>query len=177
MLVHGRDPGAYAHFNVIGLWPDDPDFTISSLAKLLPDLESYFGDKAGDLSLTSVDSHVSLFNALLDKDAFEEGYLKWRNISLVRFRGETSNTSLEPLYSTDSVIQPPDDREVGQLSGHWSIGVSQQRDACEDGFRFSPLPRHFHLQMDNSAKDNKNEPWLFGLTWLCAFHVLPLMGL
>jgi hypothetical protein len=49
MLTHGRDPGVYAHFNVTGLWPKDADFTVTSLAKCLRDLEAYNGDKTGDM--------------------------------------------------------------------------------------------------------------------------------
>ncbi|CAM6096632.1 unnamed protein product [Calypogeia fissa] len=28
MLVHGRDPGAYAHFSLTGLWPSNPNFFV-----------------------------------------------------------------------------------------------------------------------------------------------------
>jgi hypothetical protein len=45
MLTHGRDPGVYAHFSFTGLWAGDADFTVTSLAKCLRDLEEYSGDK------------------------------------------------------------------------------------------------------------------------------------
>ncbi|CAM6105390.1 unnamed protein product [Calypogeia fissa] len=80
MLVHGGDPGAFAHFSVTGLWPGDPDFMISSLEKLLRDLESYTGDKTRDLSLTLADSRDPLLSVLLDNDTFWKGYLKRCNI-------------------------------------------------------------------------------------------------
>ncbi|CAM6083473.1 unnamed protein product [Calypogeia fissa] len=157
MLVHGRDPGAFAHFSVTGLWPGDPDFTISSLAKLLRDLESYTGDKTGDLSLTSADSCDPLFSALLDSDAFWKGYLKHRNILVEQFSADPSVTGGDPVYSTSTVTQPPDAQEVGDLLGYWPQVVSRPRDTREADSNFIPLPRHFHLQMDNSAKDNKNQ--------------------
>ncbi|KAL3676377.1 hypothetical protein R1sor_026325 [Riccia sorocarpa] len=41
ILNHGHEPGVVAHVTVGGLWPSDPNFTITSIAKQLRDYESY----------------------------------------------------------------------------------------------------------------------------------------
>ncbi|KAL3682702.1 hypothetical protein R1sor_000724 [Riccia sorocarpa] len=55
MLTHGREPGAYCHLSVTGLWPGDPNFTVCSLARCLRDLEQMddTGDHIGDLARTT----------------------------------------------------------------------------------------------------------------------------
>ncbi|KAL3676790.1 hypothetical protein R1sor_026738 [Riccia sorocarpa] len=70
MLTHGKEPGAYCHLSVTGLWPGDPNFTVSSLARCLRDLEQMddTGDHIGDLARTT--SVVPLFTSLLDQAAF-----------------------------------------------------------------------------------------------------------
>ncbi|KAL3692401.1 hypothetical protein R1sor_006052 [Riccia sorocarpa] len=71
MLTHGRDPGAYCHLSLTGLWPGDPNFTVTSLAKCLRDLEQVpdDDDHTGDLSRTT--STTPLFASLLDQTAFK----------------------------------------------------------------------------------------------------------
>ncbi|KAL3694261.1 hypothetical protein R1sor_007912 [Riccia sorocarpa] len=70
MLTHGREPGAFCHLSVNGLWPGDPNFTVSSFARCLRDLEFVpdCGDHTGDLSRTT--SNIPLFSSLLDQSAF-----------------------------------------------------------------------------------------------------------
>ncbi|KAL3692862.1 hypothetical protein R1sor_006513 [Riccia sorocarpa] len=70
MLTQGREPGAFCHLSVNGLWPGDPNFTVSSLARCLRDLEFVpdGGDHTGDLSRTT--SNIPLFSSLLDQSAF-----------------------------------------------------------------------------------------------------------
>ncbi|CAM6091068.1 unnamed protein product [Calypogeia fissa] len=105
MLTHGRDPGVYAHFSFIGLWPGDADFTVSSIAQCLRDLEEYSGDKSGDLvEGLYQDTHTRpLFAVLLDFEAFKKGYLEPKNISTNKFQGHemgvetVSRSSFRPL--------------------------------------------------------------------------------
>ncbi|CAM6082794.1 unnamed protein product [Calypogeia fissa] len=86
MLTHGRDPGVYAHFSLTGLWLGDADFTVSSVAMCLRDLENYSGDKTGDLEEGLYqDTPRPLFAALLDFEAFKHSYLQPKNISLEKF--------------------------------------------------------------------------------------------
>ncbi|KAL3678894.1 hypothetical protein R1sor_021850 [Riccia sorocarpa] len=70
MLTHGSKPGAFCHLSVNGLWPGDPNFTVSSLARCLRDLEFVpdGGDHTGDLSRTI--SNIPLFSSLLDQSPF-----------------------------------------------------------------------------------------------------------
>ncbi|KAL3694124.1 hypothetical protein R1sor_007775 [Riccia sorocarpa] len=70
MLTHGREPDAFCHLSVSGLWPGDPNFTVSSLARCLQDLEFVpdGGDHTGDLSRTT--TNIPLFSSLLDQSAF-----------------------------------------------------------------------------------------------------------
>ncbi|KAL3695807.1 hypothetical protein R1sor_009883 [Riccia sorocarpa] len=125
MLTHGREPGAYCHLSVTGLWPGDPNFTVSSLARCLRDLEQMddTGDHIGDLARTT--SAVPLFTSLLDQAAF--------------------TASLGRQGATDSSFLP-------------FVGNGNMQSARDNVQRppFKPLPPLFMLQMDNSAKDNKN---------------------
>ncbi|KAL3679963.1 hypothetical protein R1sor_022919 [Riccia sorocarpa] len=125
MLTHGREPGAYCHLSVTGLWPGDPNFTVSSLARCLRDLEQMddTGDHIADLARTT--SAVPLFTSLLDQAAFTAslGRQGTTDSSFLLFVGNDNMQS-----ARDNVQRPP----------------------------FKPLPPVFMLQMDNSAKDNKN---------------------
>jgi hypothetical protein len=86
MLTHGRDPGAYAHFSLSGLWPGDSDFTITSIARCLRDLETYTGDLSGDITNSeNVIFQRPIFKSLLDQSTFEQTYLLPNKISLERF--------------------------------------------------------------------------------------------
>ncbi|KAL3694844.1 hypothetical protein R1sor_008495 [Riccia sorocarpa] len=76
ILNHGHEPGVVAHVSVSGLWPSDPNYTISSIAKQLRDYENYhFGSKIGDLAFREPASH-ELFSALLDEDVFNTTVLR-----------------------------------------------------------------------------------------------------
>ncbi|CAM6101683.1 unnamed protein product [Calypogeia fissa] len=110
MLVHERDPSAYAHFSLTGLWPSDPDFTISSVAKLLCDIESFSGDKSGDLVLNEESSNVPIFSSLLNQESFDSGYLKEEKITMEHFR--RSNEGQSTGRDEPSNKNPRDDREV-----------------------------------------------------------------
>ncbi len=127
MIPHGWELGIFAHFSLTGLWPSDPDFTITSIVKCLRDLEGYVGDKSGDLLFVSQEDTKPLFSALLDRAAFEIGYLKEKKHSMDRYHG---NDNIRASLNADSSSSTP---------------------------QLKKLPKHFHLQMDNSAKDNKNQ--------------------
>ncbi|KAL3693141.1 hypothetical protein R1sor_006792 [Riccia sorocarpa] len=124
MLTHGRDPGAYCHLSLTGLWPGDPNFTVTSLAKCLRDLEQVpdDDDHTGDLSRTT--STTPMFASLLDQTAF---------------KATTGN-------------------EGAVDSNYFRYIESRQTHAVrETETTFKKLPPIFMLQMDNSAKDNKNQ--------------------
>ncbi|KAL3693963.1 hypothetical protein R1sor_007614 [Riccia sorocarpa] len=110
---------------VTWLWPGDPNFTVSSLARCLRDLEQMddTGDHIGDLARTT--SAVPLFTSLLDQAAF--------------------TASLGRQGDTDSSFLP--------FTGNGNM--QSARDNVQRPL-FKPLPLVFMLQMDNSAKDNKN---------------------
>ncbi|KAL3682337.1 hypothetical protein R1sor_000359 [Riccia sorocarpa] len=75
MLTHGREPGIFCHLSLTGLWPGDPNFTVSSLARCIRDLEQVpdNGDHTGDLSRTS--SRVFLTRQLSKQRWDEKGQL------------------------------------------------------------------------------------------------------
>lgn len=88
MLTHGRDPSVFAHFGIGGFWPGDSDFTATSLAKCIRDLENFNGDRSGDMyEGARPEERRPFFNALLDLDAFQGGYLDPKKISPNFFRG------------------------------------------------------------------------------------------
>ena len=141
MITHGRDPGAYAHYGLTGLWASDPDFTITSITKCLRDLEEYRGDKSGHLGNVDVQEGChTIFRQLLDQNAFEAAYLTPKNLTVKKFRGVEDGTKNVVFSSTDS--------NPRQARNDSSSSSSQS---------FKPLPKHLVLQMDNSAKDNKNQ--------------------
>ena len=90
-------------------------------------MEDYSGDKSGDLCFVLQEGTKPLFSALLDKTAFEAEYLKEKKHSMDRYCGKDN------------------------------IGASSNIGSSSSTPQFKKLPRHFHLQMDNSAKDNKNQ--------------------
>ncbi|KAL3696708.1 hypothetical protein R1sor_010784 [Riccia sorocarpa] len=124
MLTHGRDPGAYCHLSLTSLWPGDPNFTVTSLAKCLRDLEQVpdDDDHTGDLSRTT--STTPLFASLLDQTAFKA------------------------TMGNEGAVD----------SNYFRYIESRQTHAVrETETTFKKLPPIFMLQMDNSAKDNKNQ--------------------
>ncbi|KAL3695446.1 hypothetical protein R1sor_009522 [Riccia sorocarpa] len=125
MLTHGREPGAFCHLSVNGLWPGDPNFTFSSLARCLRDLEFVLdgGDHTGDLSRTT--SNIPLFSSLLDQSAF---------IATMGSKGAIDSTYFQQ---------------------HGNGNMPSARDIVRSP-TFKKLPPVLMLQMDNSAKDNKN---------------------
>ncbi|KAL3696503.1 hypothetical protein R1sor_010579 [Riccia sorocarpa] len=125
MLTHGRESRAFCHLSITGLWPGDPNFTVSSLPRCLRDLEQVLdnGDHTGDLSRTT--SNHPLFTCLLDQTAFKTTLGREGAVDATYF--ELHGSLSEPTATTDT--QPT---------------------------TFTKLPRAFMLQMDNSAKDNKN---------------------
>ncbi|KAL3682424.1 hypothetical protein R1sor_000446 [Riccia sorocarpa] len=128
MLTHGRDPGAYCHLSLTGLWPGDPNFTVTSLAKYLRDLEQVpdDDDHTGDLSRTT--STTPLFASLLDQTAFKA------------------------TMGNEGAVD----------SNYFRYIESRQTHAGrETETTFKKLPPMFMLQMDNSAKDNKNHVLAF----------------
>ncbi|KAL3685746.1 hypothetical protein R1sor_003768 [Riccia sorocarpa] len=125
MLTHGREPGIVCHLSLTGLWPGDPNFTVSSLAGCIRDLEQVpdNGDHTGDLSRTT--SNQSLFTCLLDQTTFKATLGREGAVDSTYF--ELHGSGSEPTAATDTLPTT-----------------------------FTKLPRAFLLQMDNSAKDNKN---------------------
>ncbi|KAL3676573.1 hypothetical protein R1sor_026521 [Riccia sorocarpa] len=125
MLTHGREPGAFCHLSLTGIWPGDPNFTVTSLAKCLRDLEqnTVDSDHTGDLSRTS--SRTPLFRSLLDQTAFR---------ATMGNEGAVDSTYIRQ-YGCEDRLQVP----------------AGQTDTTS-----KKLPPTFMLQMDNSAKDNKN---------------------
>ncbi|KAL3675867.1 hypothetical protein R1sor_025815 [Riccia sorocarpa] len=116
---------AFCHLSLTGLWPGDPNFTVSSLARCLQDLEQVLenGDHTGDLSRTT--SNQSLFTSLLDQTASK---------ATLGREGAVDSTYFE-LHGSGSAPTAATDTEPTT---------------------FTKLPRAFMLQMDNSAKDNKD---------------------
>ena len=102
MLVHGRDAGAFGHFSLTGMWPSDPNFTITSLAKCLRDLEAWDGVRSGDLAINStVGVKNPLVKALLNPEPFTSGYMADNHLTLDHFadRGDMPHENLPELGS------------------------------------------------------------------------------
>ena len=142
MITHGRDPGSFAHYGLTGLWAGDPDFTVTSITMCLRDLEEYRGDKSGHLGSVDVPENChAIFRQLLDQNAFVAAYLIPKGITVERFQG--LNDGIENI----PISLPNQDNE-------------QAPNEASSSSSFKPLPKHLVLQMDNSAKDNKNQTML-----------------
>ncbi|KAL3692045.1 hypothetical protein R1sor_005696 [Riccia sorocarpa] len=104
MLTHGREPNAYCHLSVTGLWLGDPNFTVSSLARCLRDLEQMddTGDHIGDLARTT--SAVPLFTSLLDQATFTAS-LRRQGVTDSSFLPFVGNGNMQS--ARDNVQRPP----------------------------------------------------------------------
>ena len=76
MITHGRQPGMFAHYALTCIWPSDPDFTVTSIAKCLRDLESYTGDMSGHLGVSLHEGTHPLFHRVLDLEPFKAQNLR-----------------------------------------------------------------------------------------------------
>ncbi|KAL3691701.1 hypothetical protein R1sor_005352 [Riccia sorocarpa] len=122
ILNHGHEPSVVAHVAVAGLWPSDPNLTITSIAKHR-DYETYYaGDMSGDLAFATEALHP-LFAALLHEEVFNKTVL-----------GKRSQTRDDYFRITE------------EERSRFMRGSSSTR----------KLPPHLYIQLDNSAKDNKN---------------------
>jgi hypothetical protein len=64
MITHGQQLGMFAHYALTCIWPSNPDFTVTSIAKYLRDLENYNGDMSGHLgTLLENDAHPFLIKS------------------------------------------------------------------------------------------------------------------
>ncbi|KAL3697524.1 hypothetical protein R1sor_011600 [Riccia sorocarpa] len=123
ILNHGHEPSVVAHVSVGGLWPSDPNLTITSIAKQLRDYETYYaGDMSGDLAFATEALHP-LFAALLHEELFNKTVL-----------GKRSQTRDDYFWITK------------EERSRFMQGSSSTR----------KLPPHLYIQLNNSAKDNKN---------------------
>jgi hypothetical protein len=101
MLTHGREPGVYAHFSLSSIRPGDFDFTITSIAKCLRDLETYSGDKSGDIIEQPTGTSLRpLFQSLLNYDVFLKTYLEPRKENLEKFCGNLVEKEESQIPST-----------------------------------------------------------------------------
>ena len=109
MLTHGHDDGAYAHYST-AFKPEDSNFTISSICRVLRALEQP-----------------------LVKDLKELFFAPSQNFFFkAHLHGKSRCSTSIPPSSANMVPPPFSNRPV------------------------VPLPKKLFLQLDNSAKDNKN---------------------
>ena len=109
MLTHGHNKRAYAHYS-IAFWPRDSNFTISSICRVLRDLEQLPVKDSKELFTVPM---LNSFEALLHRK---------------------SRCFASILLSSTNVLPPP-------LPGRPAVSLSKK----------------LFLQLDNSAKDNKNQ--------------------
>jgi hypothetical protein len=62
MITYGRQPRMFSHYALTRIWPSDPDFIVTSIAKCLRDLENYNGDMSGHLGIFLEDDAHPLFS-------------------------------------------------------------------------------------------------------------------
>jgi hypothetical protein len=56
----------FAHYALICLWHSNPDFTVTSIAKCLRDVDDYSGDMSGHLGTTLQNNFHLIFHHILD---------------------------------------------------------------------------------------------------------------
>jgi hypothetical protein len=76
MIIHGRQPKMFAHYALTCIWLSEPDFTVTSIAKYLRDLENYIGDMSGHLGISLEDDVHPLFHKVLDQEPFKAQTLR-----------------------------------------------------------------------------------------------------
>ena len=120
MITHGRQPGMFAHYALTCIWPSDPDFTVTSIAKCLRDLESYSGDMSGHLGVALHKDTHQLFHRVLDLEPFKAQNLRRNPIHEYRGpdyaewplrgatpRGDATNPSLVDQFLNVQGGRPP----------------------------------------------------------------------
>ncbi|KAL3691240.1 hypothetical protein R1sor_004891 [Riccia sorocarpa] len=105
ILNHGHEPSVVAHVSISGLWPSDPNYTITSIAKQLRDYENYYtGSKIGDLEFRNAASH-ELFNALLDEEVFTKTVLMKKGKTREEYFFSSEEDDVDAFFSKMNAAQ------------------------------------------------------------------------
>ncbi|KAL3681000.1 hypothetical protein R1sor_023956 [Riccia sorocarpa] len=171
ILNHGHEPGVVAHVSVGGLWPSDPNYTITSIAKQLRDYENYHsGSKTGDLAFREKASH-ELFSALLDENVLNTIVLRKVGKTYEEFFSTTEEDASSSIRSdsTTRMLRPNlyiqlDNSDKDNKNWPMMVFCSElvARGCCKTVTMSFLIVGHTHEYVDaffskmNAAKDGKN---------------------
>ncbi|KAL3694532.1 hypothetical protein R1sor_008183 [Riccia sorocarpa] len=104
ILNQGDGPPVFAHVCIGGLWKQDPNFRVSSIAQYLRDCEDFNGDMRGDLDFRKEVDHP-LLKAFMRQDIFEQTVLAPKHQTAAQFFNmddEVANSQDKPFRKLPS---------------------------------------------------------------------------
>ncbi|KAL3701066.1 hypothetical protein R1sor_019088 [Riccia sorocarpa] len=106
ILNRGDGPPVFAHVCIGGLWKQDPNFTVSSIAQYLRDCDDFNGDMKGDLDFRREVDHP-LLKAFMRQDIFEKTILTPKHQTTAQFFNlddEVANSHDRPFKKLQSTF-------------------------------------------------------------------------
>ena len=164
MTTHGHGEGHYGHFTLNGLWPSDPNLTIGSITFFLHNLERMDKHPLGDLQSSGLPrSDVSLLGALNSREALDYHNMSDGKETLIQQVSSSSTTpALSPCQASSSTF---------------TTETMQSQVPEMPMSSFCKLPKNLLLQLDNCARENKNQYLFAYLSLLVARGVFKTIQL
>ncbi|KAL3675182.1 hypothetical protein R1sor_025130 [Riccia sorocarpa] len=122
ILNRGDGPPVFAHVCIGGLWKQDPNFTVSSIAQYLRDCEDFNGDMRGDLDFRKEVDHP-LLKAFMRQDIFEKTVLGPKHQTAAQFFNlddEVANSHDRPFKKLPSTFYIQLDNS-GKDNKNWAV--------------------------------------------------------
>ncbi|KAL3682724.1 hypothetical protein R1sor_000746 [Riccia sorocarpa] len=122
ILNRGNGPPVFAHVCIGGLWKQDPNFTVSSIAQYLRDCEDFNGDMRGDLDFRKEVDHP-LLKAFMRQDIFEKTVLAPKHQTATQFFNmddEVANSQDRPFRKLPSTFYIQLDNS-GKDNKNWAV--------------------------------------------------------
>lgn len=179
MLTHGHGETSYGHF-ALGLWPSDPNFTISSLSKCLRNLERNERHMYGDLSSTNIaatSSSSDVFNCVLSSTAlYHHIEVAKEDNRICKQQSQSLDDVMATNVSTSEVTRNDECSEMQGILASNEHVVGDVPSGLEN-LPFKRLPRTLLLQLDNCGSENKNRYVFAYLSLLVARGVFDIVQL
>ncbi|KAL3702382.1 hypothetical protein R1sor_020404 [Riccia sorocarpa] len=122
ILNRGDGPPVFAHVCIGGLWKQDRNFTVSSIAQYLRDCEDFNGDMKGDLDFRKEVDHP-LLKAFMRQDIFEKTVLAPKHQTAAQFFNlddEVANSHDRPFKKLPSTFYIQLDNS-GKDDKNWAV--------------------------------------------------------
>ncbi|KAL3697563.1 hypothetical protein R1sor_011639 [Riccia sorocarpa] len=163
ILNRGDRPPMFAHVCIGGLWKQDPNFTISSIAQYLRDCENFNGDMRGDLDFRKEVDHP-LLKAFMRQDIFEKTVLAPKHQTAAQFFNlddEVANSHDRPFKKLPSIFYIQLDNS-GKDNKNWAVMSFLSELVMHGVFKTVVMSflivRHTHEDVDAYFSKNQHVP-------------------